>query len=340
MKRAGAIDITDVARAAGVSPATVSRVFNHPDLVRPDTAAKIRRAADALGYIRNRAASAIHGARSGAVGLIAPTIDNAIFSDLIQAFSDVLQEADLSLLIATHGYDLEAEHRMLRKLLEHRVDGVALIGLSHHQGLFDLLAARRTPVVAMWSHADDAPIACVGSDNEEAGALAAGHLLSLGHRRVATIFPPLDGNDRAEGRRAGALSALAAAGAAPTPGWRLTARYHLAEAKAAAASLLAAPERPTAILCGNDVIARGAVAAAMDGGFQAGRDVSVTGIGDFHGSAELPPPLTTVRIDARQVGARAAETLLARMADPDAPLARLKVPLTLMARATAGPPPR
>ncbi len=329
-------DIIDVAKAAKVSPATVSRAFNHPGLVRADTRAKIQKAVDELGYIRNRAASAMHGEKSGAVGLIVPTIDNAIFSNLIQAFSTALQDAGQSLLIATHGYDQATEHQLLRKLLEHRVDGVGLIGLSHLDRTFDLIEARETPAVLMWSYGADARLPCVGSDNFKAGAMAAAHICDLGHHRVATVFPPLDGNDRAEKRFSGALSVL---GAAPDA-WRRTARYHIGQAREAARELLSGARRPTAILAGNDVIARGVISAASDLAIRVPKDLTVVGIGDFTGSADLTPALTTVRIDAPRVGQAAAEALLVRMgARPGEPPKLQKIPLELKVRETSASPP-
>ena len=337
-RRSEQADILDVAREAGVSPATVSRALNHPEIVRPDTRERIRAAVDKLGYIRNRAASSMHGARSGAVGLIVPTIDNAIFSKLIQAFSTTLQNEGVTLLIATHGYDQETERQRLRKLLEHRVDGVGLIGLSHHAGSFELLEARETPAVLMWSYADDAPLPCVGSDNFEAGRLAAEHLLSLGHRRIATIFPPTVGNDRAERRLAGAVSALQAARAAPDKAWRRSSRYSLRQAREAAETLLADERRPTAILAGNDILARGALAAAAALGIKVPEALSVIGIGDFSGSADAIPALTTVKIDATRVGEAAARVLLTRMSSADESEDRLEIPLELMARETCRPP--
>ena len=122
------IDIIAVAKRAGVSISTVSRSFNHPDLVKPATRKRIDDAVRALGYIRNRAAQTMHGKRSGTIGLIVPTIDHTIFAEVIQVFSDTIAAHGFSLILATHGYDLQKEYQLLRKLLEHRVDGVALVG--------------------------------------------------------------------------------------------------------------------------------------------------------------------------------------------------------------------
>ena len=122
-------DIVAVAIAASVSPATVSRFFNRPELVRLSTRRKIDRTVKKLGYIRNRAAQTIHGIRSGTIGLVVPTIDNTIFAEMIQAFSDEVGLNGFTILLGTHNYNNAREYDVLRKFLEHRVDGVAVVGL-------------------------------------------------------------------------------------------------------------------------------------------------------------------------------------------------------------------
>ena len=144
-KQQDKVDIIAVARAAKVSPSTVSRTFNHPDLVNPATRKKIDRAVRRLGYIRNRAAQAMHGKRSGTVGLVVPTIDHAIFAELVQSLSETLEAAGFTILMTSHGYDLEREYAVVRKLLEHRVDGVALIGLEHSDETYHLLEQQKLP---------------------------------------------------------------------------------------------------------------------------------------------------------------------------------------------------
>ena len=175
LKQGGKADIVDVARRARVSISTVSRSFNHPDLVNPATRKKIERAVQALGYIRNRAAQTMHGRRSGTIGLIVPTIDNAIFAEVIQSFSDAVDHAGFTLLIASHGFDLDREYAVLRKFLEHRVDGVALIGLDHSEPTFQLLDQQAVPVISIWNYEADSRISCVGPKTTTLG----GWLLSI-----------------------------------------------------------------------------------------------------------------------------------------------------------------
>ena len=167
--RADKTDILAVARAADVSPATVSRAFNHPELVKAPTRKRIETVVERLGYIRNRAARTIHGRRSGTIGLLVPTMTNSIFSELTQAISEEVEEEGFTILMATHGYDLQREVVLLRKFLEHRVDGVALIGLDHHDAVYTLIERQKVPTVSVWNYDPHSRVSCVGADNAVAG---------------------------------------------------------------------------------------------------------------------------------------------------------------------------
>ena len=329
-------DIIAVAKAARVSPSTVSRSFNHPELVKATTRKKIDNAVRRLGYIRNRAAQTIHGIRSGTIGLVVPTVDYAIFAELIQSFSEAVETRGFTILLASHGYSLEREYALVRKMLEHRVDGMALIGTEHADDTYALLGEQAVPTVLLWSYAEAAPFNCVGSDNFIAGRLIGEHILALGHRNIAAVFPPLTGNDRASGRFAGVEAALATGGVQIPRAWRLEAPYSVAAAKNAVIDLLNRGDLPSAIICGNDVLAWGTIHALSKCGIQVPGDVAVTGIGDFKGSGEFEPSLTTVRIPARQIGKRAAEVVATAVISPDEENAGALIPPELVVRATSG----
>lgn len=331
-------DIHAVAKAARVSISTVSRSFNHPELVKPTTRRRIDRAVRRLGYIRNRAAQTMHGIRSGTIGLVVPTIDHTIFAEVIQAFSDAVDEQGFTILVASHGYDLEREYAVLRKFLEHRVDGVALIGLDHSEETFGLIEHQAIPAISIWNHDPASRLACVGADNRRAGQMAADHLIGLGHRRIGTLFPATDGNDRARARLCGARAALAEVGALPPEVWAGRAAYSLSDAKVAAVTLLSQADRPTALVCGNDVLAAGAIYGAHHLGLKVPGDVSVIGIGDFRGSQEMEPALTTIRLPAREIGQIAGRELSQAIIAPGAPPVRMNCPISLAARATCAPP--
>ncbi|MEL7212140.1 MAG: LacI family DNA-binding transcriptional regulator [Pseudomonadota bacterium] len=309
-------DIIAVAKAARVSPSTVSRSFNHPELVKATTRKKIDNAVRRLGYIRNRAAQTIHGIRSGTVGLIVPTIDHTIFAELIQSFSDAIEELGFTILLASHGYDLQREYALARKMLEHRVDGMALIGTEHATETVHLLDSQKTPTVFLWNYAEHTAFPCVGSDNYRAGWLIADHIGRLQHQNVAALFPPVSGNDRAAQRLAGVQDALASHGADLADDRLLETPYSIDAAKAAILRLLAHGDMPSALICGNDVLAWGALHALGKEGVRVPQDMTVVGIGDFKGSRAFEPALTTVRIPALQIGEKAAALIAEQIVTP------------------------
>lgn len=332
--------IVQVAKAAGVSPATVSRFYNSPSVVRPHTRERIEQAAAELGYIRNRAAGALQNRRSGAVGLIVPTIDNAIFAEVIQAFATRLRDSDRTLLIAAHGYDLDVEVELLRSLLEHRVDGVALVGFDHSPDVFKMLHGQGTAFLSMWNYRSDAEMPCIGTENAKAGRMVARHLIEQGHRDIALMFPDITINDRARDRM-NAVRAEAAEAGIDIPDHRvIPCSYNISEAKTKVMSLFEAPNPPTALICGNDIIAHGAIYGARAMKLDLPRDLSIVGIGDFNGSAEIEPGLTTVRLPARRIGRGAADMIAAiidgRSPDPD----RVLLPSELVLRNSTTPPVR
>lgn len=307
--RKGAPGLIEVAARAGVSAATVSRYFNTPDIVKPDTKARIAEAAAELGYIRDRMAGALHNRFSGTIGLIVPTIDNAIFSEFIEVFGGRLRAHDRTMLIASHGYDLALEMAIVRSLLERRIDGVVLIGFDHESIPLEMLEQRGVPVISAWNYREASMLPCVGTDNREAGAIVTRHLLDLGHRDIAFLFPDTEANDRARDRLNGALGVARERGVDPSPDRLRIAPYDIGEAKAVGQAILS-DNPPTAVVCGNDIIAQGVVYACQAKGIRIPDQLSIVGIGDFRGSAHMEPGLTTLRLPARQIGEHVAETIL------------------------------
>lgn len=311
-------DIFTVSKAARVSPSTVSRYFNHPKLLKPATRKKIDSAVRRTGYIRNRAAQTIHGIRSGTIGVLVPTLDHAIFAEVVQAFADSVSAQGFTILLASHGYDLQREYAILRKFLEHRVDGVVLTGLDHDEAVFQLLDSQEIPCVLMWNYSATSRYPSIGADNEQAGRLIAEHVLSLGHRRVACMFPPTHGNDRALARHDIVLTTLSAASVEVPEEWMLETVYSISESKQDSKQLFLQTDRPTALICGNDILATGALYGATASGLTVPGDVTVVGIGDFKGSSEIEPALTTVRLPARRIGQEAGNAMVSAIIDPAA----------------------
>ncbi|MEP5154239.1 substrate-binding domain-containing protein [Planktotalea sp.] len=332
-------DIVTVAKSARVSPSTVSRYFNHPELLKPATRKRIDSAVRRTGYIRNRAAQTIHGIRSGTIGVLIPTLDHAIFAEVVQAFSETVAAQGFTILLASHGYDLQREYAILRKFLEHRVDGVVLTGLDHDEAVFQLLDSQEIPCILMWNYAANSRYPSIGADNEQVGRLIAEHVLSLGHRKIACMFPPTTGNDRANARREIVLHTLKAAGVDVPEKWMLTTVYSISESKQDAKRLFSQTDRPTALICGNDILATGALYGAAASGLSVPDDVTVVGIGDFKGSSDIEPSLTTVRLPARRIGFETGQALASAIINPEAgPGKSLHCTPELTCRHSSGPP--
>jgi len=307
--RKGAPGIVDVAQRAGVSPATVSRFYNYPDRVRMPTRRRIEQAATELGYIRDRMAGALHNRFSGTIGLVVPTINNAIFAELIEAFSSRLQSHERTTLIANHHYDLQLEVSIIRSLLERRIDGVALVGHDHESTAMEMLKVRDVPVVALWNYRAESTLPCIGADNALAANTITRHLIDLGHQDIAFVFPDTELNDRARDRKHAALTTMNSHQLQVKPHRILSCPYSIEVAKRVATELIR-EDKPTAVVCGNDIIAQGFIYAALACGLRLPQDLSIAGIGDFAGSAEIEPGLTTVRLPARRIGQLAADALV------------------------------
>ncbi len=330
--------LADVARAAGVSTATVSRCLNAPERVSAATRAAVMAAVQGLGYAPNHAAQSLAASRSDTFGVIIPTMDNAVFARGIQTFQETLGAAGVNLLIASSAYDAAEEAAQIRTLVARGADALLLIGYARDPAIYAYLARRRVPTLVAWAWAAEAPCPAVGFDNERAMRAMTGAVLARGHRRLAMISARTADNDRAAERVAGFRAESRAAGIDPATLPVVETVYSIADGRAAAADLLARADRPTAILCGNDVLAMGALMAARDLGLAVPGELSITGFDDIELAEVAVPSLATVHVPHRQMGRRAAETLLAMARDGATPDS-VALPTRLCLRDSLGPPP-
>ena len=303
--------LEDVARLAGVSTATVSRVLNGSDAVRNSTRDSVQAAVTQLGYMPHFGGRALASNRTQTVGAVIPTMENAIFALGIQAMQDELASHGVTLLVATSHYDAVREAEQIRVLLSRGVDGLVLIGEDRPDEIYSFLEARGTPFVLVWSHRDACPHCCVGFDNIGAAQAMTGHVLSLGHRQVAMIAGITAQNDRARQRAQGVRQALAAYGLRLEPPYYVETPYSLDASASAAQRLMNSTNPPTAIVCGNDVLAAGAIIGARASGAAVPDDVSIVGFDDIELAVVTSPALTTVHVPHRRMGRAAANELLA-----------------------------
>ena len=300
--------LEDVARHAGVSTATVSRVLNSPLRVSERTRLKVEKSVAELGYTPNFIGRALASNRTNTIGAIIPTMENSIFAHAIQALEETLFSQGVTLLIATSQYSKQREEDQLRVLVSRGVDGIVLVGADRSQNIYDLLRARAIPYVVMWMSSQDKQHVTIGFNNEVAAHSVVHRVYDAGHRRIAMLAGITEGNDRAAQRVVGARRACQELGLPPLN--VVETAYTLEAGKKAALSLLSGPDRPTAVICGNDVIAAGTIAAAAETELNVPRDVSVTGFDDTDLASILSPPLTTMRIPHLRMGRAAGEVVM------------------------------
>lgn len=330
--------LADVAQAANVSTATVSRFFSAPDAVSPALRARVEAAVAELGYMPDASARALVTGRTNTLGFVIPTLDVAPFAAGVQAFQSHLTGADYTSLLAYSNYDLAEEARQVRALISRGVDGVVMVGLEHEPGLTELLIAREVPFVNTWVFEPDSEHPCIGFDNREAMRRMGRYVLDMGHRDIALIIGGLsDENDRSRSRIDGLRRAMAERGLSLPPERIFERKYGVTEGRDAFRQLMAAPAPPTAVICGSDVYAIGALLECQRLGIKVPDDISVSGFDDLEISRHLNPPLTAVNVPAVEMGRLAAEYLLARIADQPA-ARRTELDCMLSVRHSVAPP--
>jgi LacI family transcriptional regulator len=323
------VKLIDVARHAGVSPATVSRAIAQPDLVNPATLARVRASAAKLGYVPDGAARALASGRSMTMGAVIPTLDSAIFARALQAMQTALSRQGYQLLVASHDYSAAAEAEAVRMLLTRGVDGLMLVGAQRPEATWDLLVNASVAVVLTWC---DAPrFNAISVDNARAGRLAAQHLIALGHRRIGAVVGAPHFNDRQQARLAGIRAAIEEAGLT-LPDWCICEQpLSLAGGRTGCAQMLALNEPPTALIGGIDLLAIGCIEEAHTRGLTVPGDLSIVGIDNLEMSAHLFPALSTVHLPVARIGELAAESLLAQLRN-DGTAAHVELPVELVVR--------
>ena len=332
-------NIEDVARAAGVSTATVSRVLNKPESVREPLRTRVMQAIAQLGYVPHAGARALKLQRSGTVGAVFPTIDNAIFAKAIDALQQRLADAGLQLLIATSGYDPETEAQQALNLVTRGADALVLVGVGQSPDLLQMLRQRELPTVHTMTYPAPPGLVCVGFDNARAMGHAVRYLLDLGHRRIAMLAGISSRNDRAAARIEGVRQALKKAGLALAPQHLVERPYGLAEAREGLRVLMAAKPAPTAIVCGNDVLAMGALLEAHRLGIQVPQALSIVGFDDLEMARHIQPSLTTLHVPTQLLWHTVADRVIAALEQTAGQVAT-EVEVELVVRESTGAVPK
>ncbi len=305
----------DVAKIAGVSTMTVSRVLAQPDLVAEITRERVEDAIESLGYVPDLIASSLSSKKSGFIAAILPTLNNVNFAETAGGLTDVLRVAAFQLLIGYTNYRLNEEEVLVRTMLARRPEGIVLSGGHHTQTTRQLLHAAAIPVVQIWDLPEEPIGHVVGFSNFEAGRAMTTLLIERGYQRIAFLGPPEDETGfkdfRGDERLAGYLHAIRQAGRAED----LVIRHgrgpvsftHGAQSLGA---LLAEHGDVDAVFAVSDLSAVGALMECQRRGIRVPDDLAIAGFGDFEIGAQTVPSLTTVRVDCIGIGEQAGQLLL------------------------------
>jgi LacI family transcriptional regulator, repressor for deo operon, udp, cdd, tsx, nupC, and nupG len=333
-------NIYEVAKRAGVSTATVSRVLSQPSVVSPGTRLKVLEAVEHLGYTPNSAAKNLRTLRTGKLLVTVPDVSNPFFSLILQGIEDAAQREGYAVLVGDTQHDEEREERYALMLRRKEADGLIFLGhrLPQEAARFaDTLAPRCPPVVNGCEFNPRLGVPSVHIDNAKAASEAMDHLYRLGHRRVGIVTGPLVSplsRDRLRG-----ATARAKAQKAERDFVVMNGDFSIESGAAAAERLLGRREAPTAIFCFNDEMAMGAIETARRRGLLVPLDVSIVGFDDIRFARCVDPPLTTVAQPMRAIGEGTVRLVLEILNGEGAVAPEsVTLPHTLTIRSSTAPP--
>ena len=303
------MNIKAVAKLANVSTATVSRTINAPDKVSPQTAERVRQAIQSSNFYPDTNARALGTGRSNLYGLIISDITNPFFPELVKAFEDIAVQHGQEVLIANTNYDPERIKVCVTRMLQRKVDGVAIMTSEMDENLVEVFSRRQIPLVFLDIGTPSPGVSCVRIDYSTGVEMAMSHLIGLGHRKISFISGPLRLNS-ARARSKAFEESRVRNGLKITANMIEEGNHRVDGGHAAMQRILGSGARPTAVLASNDMTAIGAMGAIAEAGLHVPRDISVIGFDDIQLSAFTMPPLTTVRLPRAEIANKAFHALL------------------------------
>lgn len=331
------MNIALIARKARVSTATVSRTLNHSPLVREKTAVRVRKVIEDLGYIPNGSARSLSSGRSNLLGVIISDITNPFFPDLISSFERLSAEQSYEVIFANTNYDPERLEHALLRMMQRRVDGIALMTSEMHEPALAMLKKQKIPTVTLQHRIEESDFNTVRVDHRIGIRKAVQHLVELGHSNIAFISGP-GALWSANQRRDFVLAELAHNKLKVAPSCLIEGNHRVDGGVAAMKTLLALKDRPTAILCSNDLTALGALKTIHEANLEVPRDFSLVGFDDIDMVSLMHPALTTVRIPRSEIAAEALTMLLAAMSGLTPRMQETTIETRLVIRQSTGAP--
>ncbi|NZA26875.1 LacI family DNA-binding transcriptional regulator [Luteimonas sp. SJ-92] len=330
------VTVTDIAKSCGVSRATVSLVLRGSPLVHADTRARVEAELKRQRYVYNRAAANLRRQTSSSVALVINDLSNPFFAEFAAGVDEALGEGRYVTLLGSTAESPERQEAVLASLVEHAPAGIILSPAEHSDAVaLQRVLGARMPVLVFNRELSGHDWDFLALDNQRGARLATEHLLALGHRRIAFFGGHADSSSCRQ-RREGYLEAMRAAGIEPEPGWLVESSPTRGDAAARTAQLLERAPGSTAAVCYNDNVAFGLMLGLRARGVLPGSEFAVTGFDDISEAALSTPPLTTLAVQPRVCGRLAAEMLLDRVREPDAPARRVVAPVQLMVRGSCG----
>jgi DNA-binding LacI/PurR family transcriptional regulator len=314
-KIAERMDMRTIARLAKVSIATVSRTINNVATVNPKMAKRVREVIDELDYFPNTQARALGSGRSRLFGLIVSDITNPFFPELIQGFEDIAVEHGYEILVSSTNYNPKRMSHCIRRMLERKVDGVAVMTFGIEEPLLDQLAKRKIPMVFIDIAPEGPGISLLRVDYRHGIRQGVQHLVAMGHRKIAFITGPIKLHS-AQSRLGAFSSSLKECGIAPVPKWIIEGDHTLEGGIAAMEQLLNTKPMPTAVMCSNDMTAIGVLHRVYRAGLRVPDDLSVIGFDDIHIAAVTIPPLTTIQMSRFELAHAAFAALRSHVEGP------------------------
>jgi LacI family transcriptional regulator len=328
------ITINEIAREAGVSTATVSRVFNQPKKVKKATLEKVSAVIERHHYVAHGLAGGLASRRSRLLGLVIPTVTNSIYGVSTQAIQQAAQQAGYTVLMGVSEFSEEREAALIHQLISRRVEGLILTGERRASAVYDKIIRNHCPFVITWKMTSSLERPSVSFNNFKAARAAVAHLLALGHRRIGLVCGRTDLNDRALQRKLAFEQTLREANIEPDPELMFERSFEFVEGHAAMRRMLQLDRPPTAVFCANDVQAIGALSECRDAGLDVPGDLSIVGFDDMPIAQYITPKLTTVRVPAEEMGDSAAKRLIAAI-ETNAPVLPLELSTDLVIRETS-----
>ncbi|HJR41466.1 MAG TPA: LacI family DNA-binding transcriptional regulator [Gemmatimonadaceae bacterium] len=328
------VTIKDVAREAGVSVATVSRVYNDSELVSQETRQHVKEVGTRLRYTPNRTARSLTTAKTNSIGVLLPDIYGEFFSEVIRGIDESAQARDYHILVSS-SHAATSEIDVALRSMRGRVDGLILMWPTNDAELVLPSLPDGFPVVLLNSTTDDGAFDSLTIDNYTGAHAMVTHLIALGHRKIAMILGA-PGNHDASERLRGYRAALCDAGLALVPDWELPGDFSESSGWVATMALIERWARPTAIFAANDSMAIGAMSALGEKGLRVPDDIAVAGFDDIPMARYMNPPLSSVHVEIAALGAQATQMLLDRIERKAADRQHRTLPTRLVIRSSCG----